>query len=94
MSGSSGDGGGSKWRRGKFSLFVLIFQVIFVVLFAIFVEYAPSAQPKGGDDDSHSRKRRADGDVFSNDNMTDHGDDETTFTELTQFYPSKNYGAL
>ena len=42
--------GGSftKWRRVRFVTFVVAWQVLFIVLFAIFVEYGPSADPKGG----------------------------------------------
>ena len=48
------------WRGGKFGFFCLVFQVIFIALFGIFVEYDESAnaakivnnrdQEKGGQD--------------------------------------------
>ena len=48
------------WRGGKFGFFCLVFQVIFIALFGIFVEYDESAnaakivnnrdQDKGGQD--------------------------------------------
>ena len=55
-----------------------------MVLFAVFVEYAPSAQPpkKGGDDDRRNATNSSD------DEDVDYSA-EIELPEITQFYPSK-----
>ena len=41
-------GCGMGWRRGKFSLVLVALQIVFIILFAVLVEYSPGANAKPG----------------------------------------------
>ena len=80
------------WKRGKFSVVMMLFQIVFVVLFAVMVKYDPSAdakkQDKVGGASAHRRRRAVNQTEIEEEGVESWS---TENNDLLRLYPSKCY---